>query len=91
MTGKAALDELVENGWFSLRSDGWYFVSRAPAKSDIERYVYLIHKLGAYTVPLNGKEAPIRVTRGDGPDSLIWKVADKEIPMWVGPDYPKVT
>lgn len=75
MTGEAALKELVESGWFKRRADGWCYAVRVPARADLDRFVSLVKTIGAYSVGIDGKPAPIQVTRGgDSADGLFWKV-----------------
>lgn len=76
LTGAQALDELIENGWFTRRADGWCYYAQRPAAIEMERFIYLIKTLGAYSVGIDGQFAPIKVTRGgDSADGLLWKVA----------------
>jgi hypothetical protein len=75
LTGEDALSELVEEGWFTKREDGWCRMTKLPSKKEMHRFIYLIKTLGAYSVGLNGEFPPIQVTRGGGPDELLWKVS----------------
>lgn len=73
MTGKDALRELVENGWFARRADGVCYAVRPPSKKHLGHYVALVAKLGQYAVPLSGGRAPIEVTSGSPETGPMFK------------------
>lgn len=73
MTGKEALRQLVENGWFHQRSDGVCYAVRVPPRKYLGLYVALVSKLGQYAVSLHGGQAPIQVTSGSGETGPMFK------------------
>lgn len=76
MTGKDALTALVEEGFFIRRDDGVCYAFRCPRGGrELDRFVDLVRTLGAYSVKLDDENiAPIGITRGGEPDSLMFKV-----------------
>jgi hypothetical protein len=73
MTGKEALRQLVEYGWFARRADGVCYAVRAPSRKDLPVFVTLVAKLGQYAVPLHGGRAPIEVTSGSPETGPMFK------------------
>ena len=72
--GANALENLVREGWFTQREDGWCYASKPPNAADLDYFVSLLRTVAAYTV---GDNATIQVTRGGSTSfGLMWKVKD---------------
>ena len=74
MTAKWVLNELVSEGWFQKGDNGWHRAVAAPSTfRGLERFVYLVKALGAYSVSLRGTPAPVEVQTGTGVDGLMFR------------------
>ena len=80
MTPRKAMDELLENGLFKDRGDGWCYAVKFPPKKKkfvtLNWYIELIHTLSVWSVATPTQEGPTRVTvtTGGDPFSLMWRV-----------------
>ncbi len=69
MTAEGILNELVSEGWFRKGYNGWHRAVEPPSTTrGLERFVYLVKALGAYSVSLRDTPAPIEVQIGLGTD-----------------------
>lgn len=73
MTPKTALDELVAEGCFVRREDGWCYAAKPPTVQDLDWYVKRVKVLSAWTV---GDGAKVAVTCGGTVDGLMWRVKE---------------
>jgi hypothetical protein len=79
MTPETALGWLMEDGCVTVRSDGWFYISKPPTKKDLGRFIAAIESLGAWSVETSLSPARVRITRGGIDDryGLLFKIEER--------------
>ena len=77
MNIKEAWDWLVDEGYMQVNALGLGYIKKGPRKGDLATFVFCIRLLGAYSVGLHGKPAPVQVTCGCRTHELRFKLAEK--------------
>lgn len=78
ITPEKALEELLAEGHFVRRQDGWAYAAKPPSKKDLDWYVSCVRTLSAWSI---GDNPRVRVTCGEGAFGIMWKLTREEIPF----------
>jgi hypothetical protein len=73
---REAWDWLVEEGYMQVNQLGLGHICKVPRKRDLATFVYCIEKLGAWSVGINNKPAPVQVSCGCRIHELRFKLRE---------------